>query len=196
MVFVASISAIGLLIYLITTFLIVSKIRNATFASGHELYDILDSSITSELLRYIIRQYFTRAGEGILMLGILCAVPFVNAYVCFYLVKASLPSKLELIIEYEYNDWRLDIFEAGDIIFAEVNNDHSYRAEISLEAFELLITMDDEKIKMYMELLKVCIQQAMETKDYGLLVGSAEKQITFSRVNLENGFKFKKFWAY
>lgn len=123
----------------------------------------------------------------ILMSVILYAIsiiPVINVVTMVYIWYTVSPKRSELLLEYEKDGDTIAIYHYNKLVYATLNNNVSSKAVFTTEAYNCLVDLDDESIKFYMSVLKVCLNEAIVDKKYSIVVSLTDGHLAFERVSL------------
>lgn len=119
-----------------------------------------------------------------LILFIVGIIPVINAIAIVFIFYTISPKRSEVLLEYEKDGDVIVICHYNKLVYATLNNNLGSKAVFTTDAYNCLVDLDDESIKFYMSILKVCLAEAIADKKYNIVVSLTEGQLTFERVDL------------
>lgn len=111
-------------------------------------------------------------------------IPVINVVIIVYILYTVSPRRSELLLEYEKDGDTIAIYHYNKLVYATLNNNLSSKAVFTTEAYNCLVDLDDESIKFYMSVLKVCLTEAIVDKKYSIVVSLTDGHLAFERVSL------------
>ena len=133
---------------------------------------------------FIIRLFIKRKVLISVILYVISIIPVINVVIMLYLLFILSPKRSELLLEYEKDGDVIGIYNYNKLVYATLNNNLRSKAVFTTEAYNYLVDLDDENIKFYMSILKVCLAEAIVAKKYSIVVSLTDGHLAFERVNL------------
>lgn len=137
-----------------------------------------------KLFMFVFRLFLKKEVLTVVILYIVSIIPVINVIIMVYLLYTISPKRSELLLEYEKDGDTIAIYHYNKLVYATLNNNLSSKAVFTTEAYNYLVDLDDESIKFYMSVLKVCLTEAIVDKKYSIVVSLTDGHLAFERVSL------------
>lgn len=148
---------------------------------------LIENTIETEnkkLFMFIFRLFLKKEILIVVILYIVSIIPVINVIIMVYLLYTISPKRSEVLLEYEKDGDIITIYNYNKFVYATLNNNLSSKAVFTTEAYNYLVDLDDESIKFYMSVLKVCLTEATVDKNYSIVASLIDGHLAFERVSL------------